>query len=199
MSPAPIPEDLNHVLQLLDHRWVYQNVTLIHDEAREMYRVPLETVGDGPDFHRAITDYVGFHVSYVEEGGVSGPDAFSIGRQILSSAFPKDCQLDGYLSALATATGRNPGGLPAVINVLAMGFKRNAIRRHTEVVYHEHINSLSNESRTTLIHLLVSQRGPVLGRFGKSIREFDLISKPLDALLLVQAELESVLAPLDWI
>ncbi len=185
------------MMRVLDPAWIHERVVAAHDQAREGYRLARITVGNAEEFRQEVTAYVQHDMKVTEASEPSEDAALDLALEALNEGFPRGTLGDGYAAALAAARGLTHGGLPDVINALARGCARRALRGHILRVFGENVELLSGSSRLAFGAALKERFGVALGRFGGLVEDFLVAQDPLGALWRIRGELERLLARLE--
>lgn len=196
-SASNATPEIAAVLRVLDSAWVHERVVAAHDQAREDYRLATITVVSAEEFRKEVTSFVQHDIKVTEGREPSEDAALDLALDILNESFPRGALADGYDAALAAARGLTHGGLPDVINALAHGCARRALRAHILRVFTDNVELLSGSSRLAFGTALKERYGRPFERFGGLVDDFLVAQDPLGALWRVRGELERLLARLE--
>ena len=184
------------MMRVLDPAWIHERVVAAHDQARESYHAVPITVANAQDFASEVTEYLRHDVSITEGQELSADAALDLAKGLLDEGYSPGTLGSGYDAALASALGLSHGGLPDVINALARGCSRRALRNLVGSVFREHVDLLSGAARLAFGAALKARYGQAFERFGIVLEDFLVAQEPLGSLWRVRSELEQLLARL---
>ena len=141
--------------------------------------------------------FAGVMSSITEGQELSADAALDLAKGLLDEGYSPGTLGSGYDAALASALGLSHGGLPDVINALARGCSRRALRNHVGSVFREHVDLLSGAARLAFGAALKTRYGQAFERFGIVLEDFLVAQDPLGSLWRVRSELEQLLARLE--
>jgi len=191
--------EIEIILGLLNRLQVHQNVGRAHDYARELFPVTRLSAAGATDFKEIVTEYVQHHVAQANGERLSSLAAFTLSMEILNEFHKMRPFNSGYIAALATGLGSCSGGLPDVLNTLAVGMKAQAVKHHLDYVFYNLINPLSTSDIQELAFALVYRFGETFSRLGKRLDELVITERPRDVVWMVRAELLAIYSSSDGV
>jgi hypothetical protein len=146
------------LLEALDERTIARKIGIPHDETRMAYGLRSNTAPDFRAFEAAIGDYFNYHFSATSHGGrLSRDEAIARAKEMLERAYQR--RNGNLLSAYADAHEGLNGGLRHVLDILADGFKMEAIERLVRQTFDRYVAPNSWEDKVELLRQFFNQCG----------------------------------------
>jgi len=163
--------DVDRILRLLDQSRVNRDVLMLHDEARESFRLPSMRARDAREFKWIVATYYQHHVRHTGQGTASEEDAFGEVKRLLDGIYNEDPYQEGYNVALRMGLDGGRGGLREVVNQIADALKRRAMQKYMDHVYYDHISPISKADNLELSRAFYHRFAHILREFGAEVDE----------------------------
>ncbi len=192
MSDEDTSQQFLEILQCLEPAWVHENIVQRHIEARESYSVGTAITENPAAFQFEICAYVQHHRRFTNREQLAPEFAAATARAVLDQFHPRGSYTSGSTAALATALGREVGGLVAVVNNLAYGLGATAVTEHVQTVTLRCIR-LGNRGHAGALATAIEERlAKRLRTFGRSFERFAFETDVLRSLSSIQQEVRKL-------
>ena len=153
---------IDSLLAELDEVKITQKIGTRHDEARNRYFLISNTVRDGREFNRIITEYYALHSAACFSNGAMLPDhlAFAKAQEILEQEYRRH---GGTINAAYDSgiTGLN-GGMRTILDIIAEALKAEDVEAYFIHVFRCYVDPGSWEEKVDIIRQFMARCGAYL-------------------------------------
>jgi hypothetical protein len=155
---------INHLLEALDEGTITRKVSLVHDEARIQYALPVNTVATFDEFARVIGAYYNYHFgTCISRGGrLSATEAVGRAKDILIREYRGGS--NAIVAAFNNANDGRKGGLRSILDTIAEALKKEAVERYVREAFDRHVAPNAWEANVDLIRQFFAKTGDLLDR-----------------------------------
>jgi hypothetical protein len=150
---------IDSLLSELGERTIALRIGILHDEARMRYSLRSNTVGSFDEFTSIIADYYTKHFTgCVSHGGsLSASEAAGRAKEMVEREFRR--RGGDIVAAYNDAHDGLHGGMRAVLDMIAEGFKAESVERYIRDVFDRHVAPNSWEQKVEIIRQFIAQCG----------------------------------------
>jgi hypothetical protein len=169
-----LAQNVQEIIDLLHIDILAHEIELVHDQIREVYRVPIAVADDYEDFKAVVTHYYQYHFAAWHHIEFEMPPDMAWGRvrEILEERSRPDTRLSrisGYLhengewiQAVKNAMRGRHVGVIGVIDSIAEGMKEAAVKQYVTAVFLDCLNPLDFETKVAFMMEYIERYGRIV-------------------------------------
>ena len=155
---------IDRLLHALDELTIAQDVARHHDDARNQYRPPQNSVTNWRSFQDIIAEYYDYHFCECISHGGHLPRSKSLSRAeaLIEQEYRR--RNGDIVTAYKNALNEMDRGLLGVLDIISEGIKAECIREHVEEAFRREVARPEYEQKVHIIRQLFRHLGPQLSK-----------------------------------